>query len=109
MAFNLSDSGRYRISIAVFMEISCLPCMLVVDVDRIAVMGKFLDDPAVLRASGLDFIEVIRLADKPEIRGSEKCAFLCSEHYPPSFHCPSYDRHNVFFCFSISISLLDFW
>lgn len=46
--------------------------VLVVDADRMPVIGKFLDDPAVLRASGLDLIEVIRLADEPEIRGCKK-------------------------------------
>ena len=59
--------------------------VLVVDADRIPVIGKFLDNPAVLRASGLDLKEVIRLADEPEVRGSEKCAFLCSEHQHPDF------------------------
>ena len=63
--------------------------VLVVDADRIAAMGKFLDDLAVLRASGLDFVEVIRLADEPEIMGSEKCAFLCSEHQHPPFRAMS--------------------
>ena len=62
--------------------------VLVVDADRIPVIGKFLDNPAVLRASGLDFKEVIRLADEPEIRGSEKCAFFRSEHQHPSFRRP---------------------
>ena len=34
--------------------------VLVVDADRIPVIGKFLDDPAVFGASGLDLKEVIR-------------------------------------------------
>ena len=73
---------------AVFMVIRRPLCVLVVDADRIPVIGKFLDDPAVLRASGLDLKEVIRLADEPEVRGSEKCAFFCSEHQHPSFRRP---------------------
>ena len=73
---------------AVFMIIGRPLCVFVVDADRIPAIGKFLDDPAVLRASGLDFKEVIRLADGPEIRGSEKCVFFRSEHQHPSFRRP---------------------
>ncbi len=83
--------------------------VLVVDADRIPVIGKFLDDPAVLRASGLDLKEVIRLADEPEIRGSEKCAFFCSEHQHPSFRRPLRGRWDVSInCFFISVCLLLF-
>ena len=85
MAFNLADGGRYRAGVVVPIVIGCPLCVLVVDADRIPVIGKFLDDPAVLRASGLDLIKVIRLVDEPEIRGSEKCAFFCSKHQHPSF------------------------
>ncbi len=73
--------------------------MFVVNADRIPVIGKFLDDPAVLGASGLDFVEVIRLADEPEVRGSEECAFLCREHQHPPFR----GGQGVSFCFSISM------
>ena len=83
--------------------------VLVVDADRIPVIGKFLDDPAVLRASGLDLKEVIRLADEPEVRGSEKCAFFRSEHQHPSFRRPLRGRWDVSInCFFISVCLLLF-
>ena len=83
--------------------------VLVVDADRIPVIGKFLDDPAVLRASGLNLEEVIRLADEPEIRGSEKCAFFCSEHQHPSFRRPLRGRRAVSInCFFIGVCLLYF-
>ena len=77
VALDLSDGGRHRVCMAVSVVV-CRPFrVLVVNTDRMPVIRKFLDNPAVLRASGLDLIEVIRLADEPEIRGSEKCAFLC--------------------------------
>ena len=83
--------------------------VLVVDADRIPVIGKFLDDPAVLRASGLDLKEVIRLADEPEVRGSEKCAFFRSEHQHPSFRRPLRGRRAVSInCFFIGVCLLYF-
>ena len=88
MAFDLADGGGYRVGMAVFMVIGRPLRVLVVDADRIPVIGKFLDNPAVLRASGLDLKEVIRLADESEIRGSEKCAFFCNEHQHPSFRRP---------------------
>ena len=75
--------------------------VLVVDADRIPVIGKFLDDPAVFGASGLDLKEVIRLADEPEVRGSEKCAFPCSEHQNPSFRRSLRGRRAVFINLSV--------
>lgn len=39
--------------------------VLVVDADRRPVIGKFLDNPAVFGASGLDLKEAIRLAGNP--------------------------------------------
>ena len=45
-----------------------------------------------LGISEKDLIEVIRLADEPEVGGSEKCAFPCSEHQHPSFHRPLHGR-----------------
>ncbi|GFI29719.1 hypothetical protein IMSAGC013_01106 [Lachnospiraceae bacterium] len=83
--------------------------VLVVDADRISVIGKFLDDPAVLRASGLNLEEVIRLADEPEVRGSEKCAFFGSEHQHPSFRRTLRGRQAVSInCFFIGMYLLLF-
>ncbi len=104
MALNLADCGRNRVGVAVPVVVGRPLRVLVVDADRIAVIGKFLDDPAVPGASGLDFVEVIRLADEPEIRGSEKCAFLFREHQHPPFR----GGQGVFFCFSISVCLLFF-
>lgn len=72
MAFDLPDGGEYRIGMTVFMVVGRPLRVLVVDADRMPVIGKFLDDPAVLRASGLNLIEVIRLADEPEVRGCKK-------------------------------------
>ena len=109
MAFDLPDGGGYRVGMAVFMIIGRPLRVLVVDADRRPVIGKFLDDPAVLRASGLDFKEVIRLSDEPEIRGSEKCAFPCSEHQHPSFRRLLRGRWDVSInCFFISVCLLYF-
>ena len=83
--------------------------VLVVDADRIPIIGKFLDNPAVFGASGLDLKEVIRLADEPEVRGSEKCAFSCSEHQHPSFRRPLRGRRAVSInCFFIGVCLLLF-
>ena len=94
---------------AVLMVVGRPLCMLVVDADRIPVIGKFLDDPAVLRASGLDLKEVIRLSDEPEVRGSEKCAFPCSEHQHPPFRRPLRGRRAVSInCFFIGVCLLYF-
>lgn len=109
MALDLADGGGYRIGVAVLMIVGRPLRVLVVDADRIPVIGKFLDNPAVLRASGLDLIEVIRLADEPEVGGSEKCAFPCSEHQHPSFHRPLHGRWAVSInCFFISVCLLLF-
>lgn len=59
--------------------------MFVVDADGIPVIRiGLLDDPAMPGASGLDFVEVIRLPDEFEIGGAEKGAFLLGEHR----HCP---------------------
>ena len=83
--------------------------VLVVDADRRPVIGKFLDNPAVFGASGLDLKEVIRLADEPEVRGSEKCAFFRSEHQHPSFRRPLRGRRAVSInCFFIGVCLLYF-
>lgn len=85
MALDLADGGRYRVGMAVPMVVGRPLRVLVVDADRIPVIGKFLDDPAVFRASGLDLKEVVCLADEPEVRESEKCAFFRSEiSIPPS-------------------------
>lgn len=46
--------------------------MLVVDMDRMPVIRKFLDDPTVLRASGLNLIKVTRPANEPKVRRSKK-------------------------------------
>ena len=109
MAFDLADGEGYRIGIAVPMVVGRPLRVLVVDADRIPVIGKFLDDPAVLRASGLDLKEVIRLADEPEVRGSEKCAFFRSEHQHPSFRRPLRGRQVVSInLFVISVCLLYF-
>ncbi len=109
MAFDLADGEGYRIGIAVLMVVGRPLRGLVVDADRIPVIGKFLDDPAVLRASGLDLKEVIRLADEPEVRGSEKCAFFRSEHQHPSFRRPLRGRQVVSInLFVISVCLLYF-
>ena len=72
MSFDLPDGGGYRAGVAVFMVVGRPFRVLVVDADRMPVIGKFLDNPAMLRASGLDLIEIIRLADEPEIRGCKK-------------------------------------
>lgn len=109
MALNLADGGGYRVGMAVLMVVGRPLRVLVVDSDRIPVIGKFLDDPAMLRASGLDLKEVIRLADEPEVRRSEKCAFLCSEHQHPSFRRPLRGRLAVpINLFIISVCLLYF-
>ena len=109
MALDLADGRGYRIGVAVLMVVGRPLRVLVVDADRIPVIGKFLDDPAVLRASGLDLKEVIRLADEPEVRGSEKCAFPCSEHQHPSFRRPLRGRLAVSInLFVISVFLLLF-
>lgn len=104
MAFDLADGRQNRIGVAMPVVVGRPLCVLVVNADLIAVIGKFLDNPAVLRTPGLDFIEVIRLADEPEIRGSEKRAFLCREHQHPPFR----GGQGVFFRFSISVCLLFF-
>lgn len=76
--------------------------MFVVDADRIPVIRKFLDDPTVLRAFGLNLIKVTRLANEPEVSGSEKRAFLRSEHQHPSSNiCPflresACQKHKLF-------------
>ncbi len=94
---------------AVPMVVGCPLRVLVVDADRIPVIGKFLDDPAVFGASGLDLKEVIRLADEPKVRGSKKCAFSCSEHQHPSFRRPLRGRLAVSMnLFVISVCLLYF-
>lgn len=109
MAFDLADGRGYRAGVAVSVVIGRPLCVLVVDADRIPVIGKFLDDPAVLRASGLDLKEVIRLADEPEVRGSEKYAFFRSEHQHPSFRRPLRGRLAVSInLFDISVCLLYF-
>ena len=69
MALDLADGGGYRIGVAVLMVVGRPLRVLVVDADRIPIIGKFLDNPAVFGASGLDLKEVIRLADEPEVRG----------------------------------------
>ena len=109
MALDLADGGGYRVGMAVPMVVGRPLRVLVVDADRIPVIGKFLDDPAVFGASGLDLKEVIRLADEPEVRGSEKCAFPCSEHQHPSFRRPLRGRWAVSInLFVISVCLLYF-
>ena len=109
MALDLPDGGGYRAGMAVPMVVGRPLRVLVVDADRIPVIGKFLDDPAVFGASGLDLKEVIRLADEPEVRGSEKCAFFRSEHQHPSFRRPLRGRRAVSInCFFIGVCLLYF-
>ncbi len=50
MAFDLPDGGGYRVSVAVPVVVGRPLRMFVVNADRIPVIGKFLDDPAVLGA-----------------------------------------------------------
>ena len=54
VALDLPDGGGYRVGMAVLMVVGRPLRVLVVDADRIPVIGKFLDDPAVFGASGLD-------------------------------------------------------
>ncbi|MCI9082163.1 MAG: hypothetical protein HFI70_07645 [Lachnospiraceae bacterium] len=68
MALDLADGGRHCVCVAMFMVVGRPLRVLVVNTDRMPVIRKFLDNPAVLRASGLDFIEIIHLADEPEVR-----------------------------------------
>ena len=89
MAFDLPDGGADVVGVAVPVVVRRTFCMLVVNSDGIPFKDiRLLDDPAVSGTPGLDFVEVIRLADEPEIRGSEKCAFFRSEHQHPSFRRP---------------------
>lgn len=56
--------------------------MFVINSDWIPLAcAVFFDDPEVSCVLGLDFIEIVCLTDKPEIRGSEKPVFLSAEHY----------------------------
>ena len=56
--------------------------MFVINRNRIPLAGAFfLNDPEVSCIPGLDFIEIVCLADKPEIRGREKPLFLSAEHH----------------------------
>ena len=62
--------------------VRCVLGMFVINRDWIPLAGAvFLNDPEVSCASGLDFIEIVCLTDKPEIRGREKPAFFSAEHY----------------------------
>lgn len=62
--------------------IRCILGMFVIDRDWIPLADAvFLDDPEMSCVLRLDFIEIVCLADKPEIRGREKPLFLSAEHH----------------------------
>lgn len=62
--------------------VRCVLGMFVINRDWIPLAGAvFLNDPEVSCVPGLDFIEIVCLTDKPEIRGREKPAFFSAEHY----------------------------
>ncbi len=82
MAFDLPDGGADAIGVAVTVVIRRAFLVFVVNSDWILFKDiRLLDDPAVSGTPGLDFVEVICLADEPEVGSGEKGAFLWSEHY----------------------------
>ncbi len=82
MAFDLPDGGADVIGVAMPVVVRCAFRVFVVDSDGIPFKDiRFLDDPAVSGTPGLDFVEVIRLADELEVGSGEKGTFLVSEHH----------------------------
>lgn len=82
MILNLPDGGTDSECVSMPVVIRCAFGVLVVDADRILFIGvRFLDNPAMPGAPGLDFVEVIRFPDEFEIgRGQERVLVGC-EHY----------------------------
>lgn len=82
MVLYLLQGRRNRIRLPMPVVIRRVPGMFVANSDWIPLAGAvFWDDPEVSCVPGLDFIEIVCLADKPEIRGREKPLFLSAEHY----------------------------
>lgn len=82
MVLDLPDSGADVPGVAVPVVVRRAFCVLVINSDGIPFKDiRLLDDPAVSGTPGLDFVEVIRLADELEVGSGEKGAFLLSEHH----------------------------
>ena len=82
MAFDLPDGGADVVGVAVPVVVRCTFRVLVVNSDGIPFKDiRLLDDPAVSGTPGLDFVEVIRLADELEVGSGEKGVFLLGEHH----------------------------
>lgn len=68
MILDLADGRADRVGVSVSVVIWCAFGVLVVNADGVLVISvRLLDDPAMSGASGLDFIEVIRLPDEFEV------------------------------------------
>ena len=82
MDFDLPDGGADVPGVTVPVVVRRAFRVLVVNSDGIPFKDiRLLDDPAVAGTPGLDFVEVIRLADELEIESGEKGAFLLGEHH----------------------------
>ena len=96
MAFNLPDCRAEGVGVPMLVVVRCAFRVFVVDADRaVSVRIGFLDNPAVSGASGLDFVEVIRLPDETEIRISKKSEFLLGEHRTASYYLPDLASYSV--------------
>ena len=82
MVFNLLQCRLDVPGLAMLMVIRRLPGMFMVNNDGVLLSGLcFFDNPEVSCILGLNFIEGVCLADKPEIWGRKKPAFFLGKHH----------------------------